>query len=299
MLEKKRVLGRGLEALIGQARQDTGSAATEGAGTESKRLFECALDNIRSNSGQPRRNFDEEGLKDLAASLREKGVIEPLIVRKAPSSGQGRFEIIAGERRWRAARIAGLKRVPVVIMEATDEESLELAIIENIQREDLNAMEEAEAYRRLMDFGLSQEAVAQRVGKGRATVANYLRLLGLPDEAKKALRNGAVTMGHARAILSLTSTAARLKLLREIIAKGLSVRYAEALASRGAGDDVRKIKTAPAADPAISVLEDELRRIFSTKTHVKDKKGRGSIEILYFSPAERERIIELLRSIGR
>ncbi len=298
MLDKKRVLGKGLGALIGEAKHDSGVAAVPGA--EGSKFFYCNLENIRPNANQPRRSFDEAGLRDLAASLREKGVIEPLIVRKAPSSGTGRFELIAGERRWRAAGIAGLKRVPVVIVEATDEESLELAIIENIQREDLNAMEEAEAYRHLMGFGLSQEAVAIRVGKGRATVANYLRLLGLPDEVKEALRKGSVTMGHARAILSLESHAARLRLLAEIISRGLSVRNAESMASRGAlATGGGKTKSAPVIDPAIMALEDELRGIFATKTHVKDKKGKGSIEILYFSPTERERIIELLRSIGK
>ncbi len=297
MLEKKRVLGRGLGALIGQAKHE--SAGVEGTGepeAEGKRFFYCALENIRPNARQPRRSFDEEGLSDLAASLGEKGVIEPLIVRRDPSTNK--FELIAGERRWRAARMAGLKTVPVVTVEATDEESLELAIIENIQREDLNAMEEAEAYRHLMGFGLSQEAVALRVGKGRATIANYLRLLGLPDEAKEALRKGAVTMGHARAILSLPNASARMRLLGEIISKGLSVRETEALASRGGVGAAAKARPRPTIDPAISALEDELRGIFATKTHVKDKKGKGSIEILYYSPAERERIIELLRSIG-
>jgi len=296
MLDKKKVLGRGLGALIGQAKHETGAAVSEASNEEGdKHFFYCSLDLIRSNAAQPRQDFDEAALKDLAASLLEKGVIEPLIVRKEAVTGT--FEIIAGERRWRAARMAGLTEVPVVAIKATEEESLELAIIENIQREDLNAMEEAEAYRRLMDFGHSQEAVAQRVGKGRATVANYLRLLGLPGEAKEALRKGDVSMGHARAILSLPIGGARVRLLKEIISKGLSVRETESLASKGslrAG----KTKSPQTQDPSIRALEDELRGIFATKTHVKDKKGKGRIEILYFSPEERERIIELLRTIG-
>ncbi len=299
MAEKKRVLGRGLGALIGTARKGapTGTAPGAAPAEEDKKFFYCAVSRIRPNAAQPRRHFDEAGLQDLAASIREKGVIEPLIIRRSPSSNG--FELIAGERRWRAAQMAGLEEVPAVIVEATEEESLELAIIENIQREDLNAMEEAEAYRHLMGFGLSQEEVARRVGKGRATVANYLRLLGLPDEVKEALRDGSVTMGHARAILALGTTQARIRLLREIISKGLSVREAETAAGPGAKGAKSKAnaKTRPGPDPAISALEDELRSIFATKTHVKDKNGRGSIEILYYSADERERIIELLRSL--
>jgi len=297
MAEKKRVLGRGLGALIGTARKDAGTAAPKAATEEDKKFFYCAVSRIRPNSAQPRRNFDESALGDLAASIREKGVIEPLIIRRSPVSGG--FELIAGERRWRAAQIAGLEQVPVVIVEASEEESLELAIIENIQREDLNALEEAEAYRHLMGFGLSQEEVARRVGKGRATVANYLRLLGLPDEVKDALRDNKITMGHARAILALNTTQARIRLLHEIIVKGLSVREAETATSSGAKGASTKssAKSRASADPAITALEDELRSIFATKTHVKDKNGRGSIEILYYSPDERERIIELLRSV--
>ncbi len=298
MVEKKRVLGRGLGALIGTARHGAG---TEGGGEE-KKFFYCAIGRIRPNASQPRRNFDEAALRDLAASIREKGVIEPLVIRR--STGTDGFELIAGERRWRAAKLAGLDAVPVVTVEAGEEEGLELAIIENVQREDLNAMEEAEAYRHLMGFGLSQEEVARRVGKGRATVANYLRLLGLPEAVKDALRDGTVTMGHARAILSLQTTQARLALLGEIVSRGLSVREAERAVSHGAGSgggggaERAPGKTA-AKDTEIEALEGELRGIFATKTRVRERNGRGSIEILYYSPDERERIIELLRSIGR
>ncbi|MFQ5354374.1 MAG: ParB/RepB/Spo0J family partition protein [Thermodesulfobacteriota bacterium] len=299
MLEKKKVLGRGLEALIGKVREEAPAASqqeTRGAREEAggKRFYYTPLENVRPNARQPRKTFDRAALRELADSIVEKGIIEPLIVRVEP--GTGKLELIAGERRLRAAELAGLKEVPVVTIEATDEESLELAIIENIQRENLNAMEEAEAYRHLMGFGLSQAEVAFRVGKGRATVANYMRLLGLPEEVKEAIRDDSVSMGHARAILSLDSMAARLGLLRQIISKGLSVRDAERLARRGG---VKKAKpSASAPDPAIKGLEDELCRAFSTRIHVKEKKGKGSIEILYFSPDERERIIELLRGVA-
>ncbi len=304
MVEKKKVLGRGLGALIGRAKEEThrGGDRAQEAGTGAlpqtqdagghKKFFYAAIDKITPNSRQPRKTFDDEALRDLAGSIGAKGVIEPLIVRVERATG--RLELIAGERRLRAARMAGLTEVPVLTMEATEEESLELAIIENIQRENLNAMEEAEAYRHLMGFGLSQAEVAERVGKGRATVANYMRLLGLPDEVKEAIRSDTVSMGHARAILSLESTTTRLALLRQIISKGLSVRATEALARRGG---VKTTKPAIATDPAMKNIEDELARIFSTRIHLKEKKGKGSIEILYFSPDERERVIELLRSI--
>lgn len=287
MLNKKKVLGRGLGALIG----DTGRAESI-AGTQEKYKL-CPINEITPNSTQPRKFFDESALKELSDSIKEKGIIEPLIVRKGISG----FELIAGERRWRAARLAGLSQVPVVVMEATDEESLEFAIIENIQREDLNAIEEAEAYRNLMNaFGLSQEEVAKRVGKERATVANYLRLLKLPIEIREEIVKGSISMGHARAILSIEGHAAQNELCRAIITKGLSVRQAESL-SKGAG----KKGSAKKADKKHEQLpiENELRGIFGTKVVLNEKRGKGTIEISYYSTDERERVIELLRSIAR
>ncbi len=306
MLEKKKVLGRGLGALIGKAREGTqGQDGSPGenpsitrpqgvdAALHGKNFFYAPLDNIRPNSRQPRKTFDDEALQDLANSIGEKGVIEPLIVRRDPATEK--LELIAGERRLRASRIAGLTEVPVVTMEATEEESLELAIIENIQRENLNAMEEAEAYRHLTGFGLSQEEVAKKVGKGRATVANYMRLLALPEEVKEALRNDSITMGHARAILSLETRSTRLGLLRQILSKGLSVRATERAAKQGGLKHKQRAFTA--VIPELKGLEDELCHIFSTRIHVKENKGKGSIEIMYFSQDERERLIDLLRSI--
>lgn len=286
MLNKKKVLGRGLGALIGEA-----SAEKPVPASSREKFFLCPLDEINPNPTQPRKFFEETALNELADSIREKGVIEPLIIRKAVTG----YELIAGERRWRASRLAGLVEVPVVVVEASDEESLELAIIENIQRRDLNAIEEADSYRSLMGFGLSQDEVAKKVGKDRATVANYIRLLKLPHEVREEIVKGNITMGHARALLSVEGHSQQADLCRMIITKGLSVREAEALA---AGERKEKPAKKPkAADGVKSPLEDELRTIFGTKVLLKDKKGKGTIEISYFSEDERERIFELLRAI--
>ena len=283
LLNKKRVLGRGLNALISEAQP----AAAKADG----KFLLCPIMDISPNRTQPRKWFDEGALKELSDSIREKGVLEPLLIRK----GRDGFELIAGERRWRAAKMAGLTEVPAVITNATDQESLELAIIENIQREDLNAMEEAEAYRSLMECGLSQEEVAKRVGKERATVANYLRLLKLQPEAREELIKGTITMGHARALLSADNHALQTELLRKIISKGLSVRDTERLVNeKGAGF----IKTVVKKTSSQSEVENELREVFGTKVTLKERKGKGRIEINYFSAEERERLIDMLRAAG-
>ncbi|MBI5902794.1 MAG: ParB/RepB/Spo0J family partition protein [Deltaproteobacteria bacterium] len=283
-MNKKKVLGRGLGALMGDA------VVPVEAPRPREKYFICPIMDISPNKAQPRKSFDEASLKELSDSIREKGVIEPLIVRRSIDG----YELVAGERRWRASRMAGLEEVPAVIIDATDEESLELAIIENIQREDLNAIEEAEAYRSLTGFGLSQEEVAKKVGKERATVANYLRLLKLPPEVKAEIVKGSITMGHARALLSIEGHAAQTELCRTIIARGLSVREAEALANRSGKSPGKAANKGAYQSP----IEDELRGIFGTKVSFKEKKGRGSVEISFYSADERERIIDLLRSVA-
>lgn len=284
MLNKKKVLGRGLGALISDA-----PSSSDGSGAGDRYML-CPPARITPNRLQPRRRFEAEALKFLAESIRIHGIIEPLIVRK---SGAG-FELIAGERRLRAAKMIELDTVPIVIMDATDEESLEFAIIENIQRENLNAIEEGEAYRSLMNFGFSQEEVAIKVGKERATVANYLRLLKLPPEVKEELVKGTISMGHARAILSLDSPMAQTELCRRIVARGLSVREAEEFAQVKSSKVPRRAKT---ADPLVSILEDELRTAFGTKVLIKDKGGKGRIEIHYYSADEREAILDILKTV--
>ena len=288
----KRVLGRGLGALIsGGERPAHAPAPTQTDAVPGHKYMLCPVGDISPNATQPRKWFEEAALKELSDSIREKGVIEPLIVRRSP----GGLELVAGERRWRASKMAGLASVPVVVIDATDEQSLELAIIENIQREDLNAIEEAEAYRGLADkFNLSQEEVARKVGRERATVANYMRLLKLPLEVKDELVKGAISMGHARAILSVEGHSAQTELCRKVITKGLSVREAEALAKKGSVSTQKMVNSAP----EYPEIERELREIFGTRISLKDKRGKGKVEICYFSADERERVLDLLRSAG-
>ncbi|MEE8575304.1 MAG: ParB/RepB/Spo0J family partition protein [Thermodesulfobacteriota bacterium] len=295
MLGKKKALGRGLGALIGEG---TITGIKGGAGkadsTGEDKYFLCDTGKINPGKFQPRKTFNEDSLKELSASIKEKGVIEPLIV-KCATSGSG-YELVAGERRLRASVLAGIKKVPVVQIDVTDEESLELAIIENIQREDLNAIEEAEAYKTLSDFGLTQDEVAKKVGKQRATVANYLRLLKLPGEVKSEISKGTLSMGHARAICSLDTTAAQRELARRVIKKGLSVRETEALAAKGlkTGSAVRK---KPVASLEVALAEDDLRRVLGTKVKIKERNGKGRFEIEYYSADERERLIELFKTL--
>lgn len=286
MLNKKRVLGRGLGALIGEAQPQR--EPKEGR----EKFFLCPILDISPNKSQPRKTFDEVKLKELCDSIKEKGIIEPLVVRRTPNG----YELIAGERRWRASRMAGLSEVPVVVLGANDTEALELAIIENIQREDLNAVEEAESYKSLMAFGLTQDEVALKVGKERATVANYLRLLKLPIEVRDEIIKGNISMGHARALLSIEGHSAQVEACRAIITKGLSVREAEALANRGGTKTIKK--KGGAEKGACTEVEDELRGIFGTRVALKERSGKGKIEINYFSADERERVIELLRSVS-
>ena len=281
MLAKKRVLGKGLGALI-QNIEKTGD-----------NYFLCSINEISPSKVQPRKDFNEQQLKELSDSIKEKGVIEPLLVRRSENG----YELIAGERRWRAARLAGLKEVPVVVKSATDEESLELAIIENIQRADLNPIEEALGYKNLMErFELSQDDVAKKVGKERATVANYLRLLKLVPEVKDELQKGTISMGHAKILLSLDAHAAQRELCRKIIQKDLSVRETEEAAKYYTKDN-KKDKTHHKKVGQHKSIEDELRNIFGTKVLVKEKSGEGYFEIAFYSYEELERILEILRSM--
>lgn len=273
---KKKVLGRGLGALIG-----------ESAERHSDRFLLCPIDRIRPNKRQPRKKFDTASLTELADSIKENGIIEPLVLRKDGVD----YELIAGERRLRASIMAGLKQVPAVILEATDVQSLELAIVENIQRQDLNPIEEADAYQSLVNVGMSQEDVSKKVGKDRATVANYLRLLKLPPEVKDELLNSAISMGHARAILALSGHAAQRELCRKVITKGLSVRETERLVN----SVLSGAKPARKKAAHLSAIEEELRRTFGTKVSVVERNGRGKVEIEFYSPEERERVIDILR----
>lgn len=257
-------------------------------------FFLCPIEDIHPSPNQPRQDFDSDTLEELAQSIREKGLIQPVILRKAEPAG---YELIAGERRWRAAQRAGLTELPAIVRDTAADEVLELALVENLQREDLNPADEARAYRLLLDrTGVSQELLAARLGKSRVAVANALRLLALPPEAFEALRTGALTAGHARAVLAVEGDDARLLALREILHKGLSVRQAEALARKPAS----KPKTKPRRDPNLQTLEERLSKRYQTRIAIEPakKKGSGKITIPYHTLDDFDRILDLLTGRG-
>src|SRR5262245_4129800 len=269
----KRGLGRGLDALLGEV----SPSATE-------TLTEIAVDQIDVNPRQPRKAFDPVALDELARSIKASGLIQPVVVRRIAG---GRWQLIAGERRWRAARQAGLERIPSIVRDATDAESLELALVENLLREDLNAMEEAEAYQQaISEFGWTQEQLAQRVGRDRSSVANSLRLTRLPSEIQDDLRAGRLTLGHALVLLSLTDPAAQRKLRDEILAHSWTVRAAEVGA--------RTIRTAPARlrrrSAELLALEEALQRALLTRVRIHGNDRRGRIEIAYATGEDLERV---------
>ncbi|NOQ51137.1 MAG: ParB/RepB/Spo0J family partition protein [Desulfuromonadaceae bacterium] len=280
---KRTALGKGIGALLSSAAQEGG-----------KKYFSCPIEELRPHRHQPRKTFDDGKMAELVASIREKGIIQPLIIRQEADH----YQIIAGERRWRAAQKAGLERVPVVIQDVTEDWALEIALIENIQREDLNPMEEATAYRHLIDsFDLSQEEVAKRVGKDRSTVANALRLLRLPEKVKDELLANRLSMGHARALLSLENDEDIAEACAEVIRKKLSVRDTEKL--------VKKIKNIVAVkkplkaaikelDPNVVAVENVLKQTLGTQVKLSPKGKGGRIEIGYHDQTELERLLELL-----
>lgn len=274
----KRGLGRGLDALLG----------SEATAQTTEALAEIPVDQIDVNPRQPRKDFDQAALDELARSLRTTGMLQPVVVRRVAGE---RWQLIAGERRWRAARQAGLERIPAVIREASDAESLELALVENLLREDLNPMEEAEAYQQILaEFGWTQEVLAQRVGKDRSTIANSLRLLRLPRAIQDDLRSGRLTMGHARALLSLTDPAEQLKLRDEILAHNWTVRATEE------GVERRRLVPAPARrrSAELVALEEAMQRALLTRVKIRGDERRGRIEITYASTDELNRLAATL-----
>ena len=266
----KHGLGRGLGALLP-------SRGVEG-------LQEIPVDAILPNPRQPRKSFDSNTLQDLAGSMKQTGVLQPVVVRRQG----GQYELIVGERRWRAAKLAGIEKIPAVIRETTDSESLELALVENLLREDLNPMEEAEAYQRLLaEFGWIQEDLARRVGRDRSSVANALRLLRLPATIQDDLRTGRLTMGHARALLSLTTAAEQLKLRDEILSHSWSVRTTEEGVKRR-----RVTRRAPRRSPELDALEEALREGLAARVRIVGSDKRGRIEVPYSSSEELGRLTE-------
>jgi len=273
-------LGKGLEALIPVSEEPR------------RGLAEVPVSSITPNPMQPRTALDPAALEELAASIREHGMIQPLIVTE---QGPERYQLIAGERRWQAARMAGLGTVPVVVKEASPQQLLELALVENIQRADLNPLEEASAYRQLVEeFDLTQEQVAERVGKSRVAVTNTLRLLRLPTEAKQALADGTIREGHARALLGLDRTEAQVAALKTVTAKGLNVRQTEELVRRLQAHRPPK-KESKAVSPEILALEEEFRDTLGTKVNLyRNQKGRGRLVIHFYSEEELQAIYDVI-----
>ena len=280
MTTKRMALGKGLGALLPEFGQ-----------AEPKALLYCGIEEIIPNRSQPRKLFDESKIQELAESIKEKGILEPLIVRR---TDQG-YELIVGERRWRAAQKAGLKEVPVLVKEIEGREALEISLIENLQREDLNPMEAAEAFKHLIEeFNISQEDLSKRIGKDRTTITNTLRLLKLPLEVRNQLLQNRITSGHARAILSLEHKEKQMELCALIIKKGLSVRQAEAIAKRWSEKPKKSVTPAKKRsdlESQLTSLQDSLRKYLGTKVLITQKDKKGKIEIEYYSHEDLKRIV--------
>jgi len=280
-------LGKGLESLIPTGGKIPPTPAHTGGGGAQQ----APVESIKPNPRQPRIHFKEDDLAELAASIREHGVIQPLIVTAAKD---GTFTLIAGERRWQAAQRAGLKTVPVILRQANNQEMLEVALIENVQRADLNSMEEAEAYRQLVEeFGLSHEAVARRVGKNRVTVTNTMRLLSAADAVKQALVDGKITEGHARALLALSTHKAQTSALVTVVNLSLNVRQTEELLRKLGGQKPIKAKK-PGKNADINDVEKRLQHSLGTKVALKHGKKGGTVTIYYYSGEELDALLEKL-----
>jgi ParB family chromosome partitioning protein len=287
---EKRVLGRGLAALIPEKQTaDNSMRALESNIQQGVRNI--PIEKLKANKYQPREEFNQESLNDLTASIKEKGFIQPILVRFKDNE----YELIAGERRLRAAKKLGYTEIPAIIKEASDLDSLELSIIENIQREDLNPIDQAKAYKRLQqEFNMTQEKVADTIGKDRATVANILRLLNLPAKIQEYVSRGTISMGHARAILSLDKESEQIRLCTKVLKDDLSVRDTESYAKN---ISLKRPKTKQIDnDPNLNSLEQELREMFGTKVRILKSKKGGRIEIEFYSDTDLSRVITLLKS---
>ncbi len=292
MAIKRNALGRGLDSLIGisEVRTDGGSA-----------ISEINIDSISPNPDQPRRSFSDEGLEELAASIRELGIIQPLSLRDTPN---GKYQIIAGERRWRAAQMAGLLTVPAYVRTASDSEVTEMALIENIQREDLNAIEVALAFKKLLDtYDLTQERLSERVGKSRSVITNHLRLLKLPAEIQIALRDRRLDMGHARALLSIDDAKLQLKIFKQILKEGLSVRMVEKLAreaAEGHGLEMGQKKTPASQTHDYDFFVNDLQRYFPTPVKFsRNSSGKGSITLKFDNDEQLMQLVEAFENIKK
>lgn len=294
--DKKRALGRGLSALIPQASAVSVNATP--ADMAAKGLSKLPIESILRDGDQPRKVFDSQKLQELADSIKEQGVIQPILVRREGHQ----YRIIAGERRWRASQLAGLKEIPAVVKEVSDVQAFEMALVENLQRSDLNPIEEALGYKRLMDeYGLTQEVVAQKVGKDRSSVANIMRLLVLPDEVKDMLGQGVLDMGHARALLGLSKPAEMISLAREVAVENLSVRETERRVKglkpdpSASGSSASKSSSKPKPSASERAVIEELQRILGTKVKLHDRGGKGAIEVEFYSYEDLDRLLVLFR----
>ena len=288
MASTKKGLGGGLSNLFGG---DVADLSAAGA-TDSVR--QLSLSKIEPNPNQPRKIFDQSALEELAESIRLHGVITPITVRH--SEKEGYYQIIAGERRWRAARLAGLKEIPAMVLEAKESEVMELALIENLQRQDLNPIEEAEGYDLLMrQFGLTQEDVAHRVVKSRSAVANALRLLGLPEEVRSMVANGKLSGGHARAVLAVADEDKRIEAAKQMV--GMSVRQAESLAKRLNKKPAQKPQTEGFSVDYVAAVEKELEGVLGRKISIQQGKNSGQLTLEYYGADDLERLIEALRGL--
>jgi ParB family chromosome partitioning protein len=297
---KRKALGKGLSSLIPdkpppgaiKARQQEAETTPETG------LLQIDLDQIRPNKGQPREQFDPVQLEELAQSVQAQGVLQPVIVRLNPEGG---YDLVAGERRWRAAQIAGLMKIPAVVKEVADDRMLEIALIENLQREELNPIEEANAYQSLIDdLRLTQQEIADRVGKQRATIANALRLLNLPAEVQGLIKTAQISAGHAKALAALTVASEQIELARQIAKLGLSVRQAEALAGRIVRRSSRSLpKKQPVRDPNVVAAEETLQSAIGTRVRIVQGKKGGRLEIHFFSDEELERVYQLVLNAAR
>ena len=283
---KKLVLGRGLDALLPDIEPMEGI---------SKEYFTCDIGLIQPNRYQPRLRFSDNELEDMTRSIRQQGIIQPLLVRKDNNG----YELITGERRLRAAKKAGLKQVPVIVKTITDTDMLEMSIVENVQRSDLNPIEEAEAYYRLItEFGLTQDQAADRVGKSRSAVANFLRLRQLPEQIKSSIMDGDLSMGHARALLGTATSAQQNSVFRRIIAKGLSVRETERLVKRLKAEKEKPKKPESSSEQRyLSDVANDLSGRFGTKVQIKRRGKKGRVEIEFYSNDDLDRLLSLLKQI--
>ncbi|MHB1394620.1 MAG: ParB/RepB/Spo0J family partition protein [Clostridia bacterium] len=279
----KRALGKGLGALIPENEEKVQNA-----------IMELKITDVEPNEKQPRKAFDDQALTDLSESIKEHGVVQPIIVRKL---GNG-YQIIAGERRWRASRLAGKKTIPAIVKECSNLEVMELALIENLQREDLNSIEEALAYKSLIEeYNMTQDEIAKQIGKSRPAIANSLRLLQLPKDIKDMIAEGKITQGHARALLAIDGEKKQLEMAEKIINQQLNVRQIEKLAK----ETKHKEKTNASQDKyqlEINQLEEKLKTVLGTKVTIQHKNNKGRIEIEYYSNEELDRIMDLLEKQG-